>query len=183
MWCDLNPHAPPMDDDHRRAILQFLHNDTRQHHGRDTTNDDDDHDDDPPAAAFHISDGAKFGCDYLLYDGPRQERHAFAGLRILPPMTTGFPVNAYDLAGYVRCLNTAGKLALLATSIVVDDDDDDTTTSHHEETTTTRRRQRRKILFVDLALEKVVATTSRRPKKTMAQRLQNLSKTPKVGKK
>ena len=176
-----------MDDDHRRAILQFLHNDTRQHHGRDTTNDDDDDhdddDDDPPAAAFHISDGAKFGCDYLLYDGPRQERHAFAGLRILPPMTTGFPVNAYDLAGYVRCLNTAGKLALLATSIVVDDDDgDDTTMSHHNEKPTPRQ-QRRKILFVDLALEKVVATTSRRPKKTMAQRLQNLSKTPKVGKK
>jgi hypothetical protein len=79
---------------------------------------------------FHVSCGAKFGSDFLIYDGPREERHAFAGLRILSS-TAGAGVakdggagdtlpplplpTAYSLSGYVRCLNTAGKLALLAT--------------------------------------------------------------------
>jgi len=43
--------------------------------------------------------------------------------------------SAYDLAGYVRGLNTAGKLALLATVIIEKDVD--------------------KVLIVDLALEKI----------------------------
>lgn len=72
--------------------------------------------------ALHISCGAKFGCDLLLYDGPRKDRHAFAGLRLVvsgnTPASTAemsFPVpSPYAVAGYVRCLNTAGKLALLA---------------------------------------------------------------------
>jgi len=58
---------------------------------------------------IHISCGVKFGCDYLLYDGRRHERHAFAGLRVMVD-----EANPYDLAGYVRGLNTAGKLALVA---------------------------------------------------------------------
>jgi hypothetical protein len=72
--------------------------------------------------ALHVSCGAKFGCDLLLYDGPRKDRHAFAGLRLVvlgnTPASTAempFPVpSPYAVAGYVRCLNTAGKLALLA---------------------------------------------------------------------
>jgi len=70
----------------------------------------------------YISCGAKFGCDFLLYDGPRKERHAFAGLRLVTPdegstlQGGSFPIlSAYCIAGYVRCLNTAGKLALFAT--------------------------------------------------------------------
>lgn len=89
---------------------------------------------------LHISCGAKFGCDYLLYDGPREERHAFAGLRIIRSSDEEtFPVpSSYDLAGYVRGLNTAGKLALLATVR--------TNLSGH------------RVAMVDLALEKVRAT-------------------------
>ena len=77
--------------------------------------------------SFHVSCGAKFGSDFLIYDGPRDERHAFAGLRVLqardPSSSTTtttnnqleterlLPIpNAYSLAGYVRCLNTAGKV-------------------------------------------------------------------------
>ena len=80
--------------------------------------------------SFHISCGSKFGCDYLIYDGCRMECHAFAGLRIVcvEPNDNNmirsrddslhdlcFPLpTPYDLSGYVRGLNTAGKLALLA---------------------------------------------------------------------
>ena len=77
---------------------------------------------------LHVSCGVKFGCDYLLYDGPRHERHAFAGLRVLSG-----PCNPYDLAGYVRGLNTAGKLALVA-KVEADG----------------------KVALVDLALEKIL---------------------------
>ncbi|KAL3816849.1 hypothetical protein ACHAXA_005127 [Cyclostephanos tholiformis] len=31
---------------------------------------------------LHIACGAAFGCDFLLYDGRREDRHSFAGLRI-----------------------------------------------------------------------------------------------------
>lgn len=132
------------------AIIQFLYSDTNH---------------------LHISCGAKFGCDYLLYDGPRTERHAFAGLRVLHTHCSDtkddtnkgevqFPFpTAYDLAGYVRCLNTAGKLALLATVI-------------HDDST----QQRCRVLLIDLALVKVAATASRRPRKTMEQRMKNLAK-------
>jgi hypothetical protein len=129
-WCTLRP-GPDQED--AAAIVHLLH------------------------PHVHISCGAKFGAHYLLYDGPRHERHAFAGLRILPSADGPLP-NAYDLAGYVRGLNTAGKLALLATTVVED--------------------RRRCVLFLDLTLEKVAVTTTRRPQKTLAQRLQNLAKRP-----
>jgi hypothetical protein len=115
-------------------------------------------------SGLHIACGAKFGSDYLIYDGPRNERHAFAGLRIFDParqigtssdcLHYEFPLpTAYDLAGYVRGLNTAGKL-------------DGT-----------------RVAVVDLALVKIAVTTSRRSKKTLEQRMKNLAKatTTKVG--
>ena len=99
--------------------------------------------------SFHMSCGAKFGCDYLIYQGSRQEHHAFAGLRVIHqdhhpgecregsmPLPT-----AYDLTGYVRGLNTAGKLALLAT--------------------VSKREETLRVAIVDLALKKVRATTFR----------------------
>ena len=161
------------------AVLEYLHKETD----------------------YHWSCGAKFGADFLLYDGPRSQRHAFGGLRIIlvppppPPTTTttarstnnghldlstattppttaaaaAAPAlaarmpSAYELAAYVRCLNTAGKLALLATVVVVDDDDDRSGTSsgrsdgnpnHAEMTPTTTPRF--KVAFVDVALEKIL---------------------------
>jgi tRNA splicing endonuclease len=111
---------------------------------------------------LHVGCGAKFGSDVLLYDGPRHSRHAFAGLRLVRPDEDA--LRAYDLAGYVRCLNTAGKLALLAT--VVDS---------------------QRVAIIDLALEKVEtedppSVTQRRRRatkraKTLEQRLELLDKT------
>ena len=100
--------------------------------------------------SLEMADGAKFGCDFLLYDGSRKNKHALGGIRIL---TTSFQssdtskdrkVNfqipsAFDLHGYVRALNTAGKLALLAT--VVQNDVDHT---FH-------------VAIIDLALEKILS--------------------------
>jgi len=139
-FTQIGPSAPQSDE---AAVIELLHGGTR----------------------LHISCGAKFGCDYLIYDGPRNERHAFAGLRILrsKPTENHLPLpSAYNLAGYVRCLNTAGKLALLAT--VVQEGDTSGGIKH-------------RVAIVDLALEKIAVTTSRRPKKTMEKRYQNLSKT------
>lgn len=94
---------------------------------------------------LHISCGAKFGCDFLLYDGRRDQRHAFAGLRIIERTSCSqLPLpSPYDLAGYVRCLNTAGKLALLATV-----EEDESGDAH--------------IAFVDLALEKILQQGERK---------------------
>ena len=165
------------------AVLEYLHKETD----------------------YHWSCGAKFGADFLLYDGPRSQRHAFAGLRIMivpPPPTeeaataattsaargtgvndppedtvrttvagaaAGMP-SAYELAAYVRCLNTAGKLALLATVVVVtmDNNDNDQAAGergdhsrenqpppHHEVTPTTTTIHI-KVAFVDVALEKIL---------------------------
>jgi hypothetical protein len=91
------------------------------------------------------------------------------------------PPIPYDLYGYVRCLNTAGKLALLATTILVPDDEDDAMNYTISSKSQERRQQqpllyKKKVLIVDLVLEKIAVTTSRRPKKTMDQRLKNLSK-------
>lgn len=90
---------------------------------------------------LHISCGAKFGSDYLLYDGNRKERHAFAGVRILTTEQYGqkhFPIpTSYNLHGFVRCLNTAGKLALLATVV-------------------TTEGGGKRVVVVDLALEKIL---------------------------
>jgi hypothetical protein len=129
---------------------------------------------------FYVSCGAKFGCDFLLYDGPRDERHAFAGLRICSSSscqrrnntqvvesaseTPELPLpTAYTMAGYVRCLNTAGKLALIATVVR---DRDDTKSLY-------------RICFVDLALEKILsAPTHQRRARTKVRRdvSQNLAK-------
>jgi tRNA splicing endonuclease len=92
---------------------------------------------------LHVSCGAKFGCDFLLYDGRRDQRHAFAGLRVMERSSSQLPLpSTYDLTGYVRCLNTAGKLALLAT--------------------VERGKSGARVAFVDLALEKVVWATSQK---------------------
>lgn len=120
---------------------------------------------------IHASCGAKFGSNYLLYDGRRDERHAFAGLRVettTRPTTTGtvyfdtvlqlhLPIpSPYDLAGYVRGLNTAGKLALLATAV--------------------RSESTRKVhvLFLDIALEKILSAPTHQ--RSYKQRNQNARK-------
>lgn len=92
---------------------------------------------------LHVSCGAKFGCDFLLYDGRRDQRHAFAGLRIIERTSSKLPLpSPYDLTGYVRCLNTAGKLALLATV------EHDESGAH--------------VAIVDLALEKILQQGKRK---------------------
>ena len=93
---------------------------------------------------LHLSCGAVFGCDFLLYDGKRDERHSFAGLRIYSSNDkddeeSQLPIpTAYDLMGFVRSMNTARKIALIAT--VVRSGEDATP----------------RVLIVDLALEKVL---------------------------
>lgn len=101
---------------------------------------------------YYVSCGAKFGSDFLVYDGPREERHAFAGLRVLQAKDEELPIpSAYSLSGYVRCLNTAGKFALLAT--VVKD--------------SSQEMPLYRVAFVDMALEKVLtAPTHKRKSRT-----------------
>jgi hypothetical protein len=103
-----------------------------------------------------MSCGVKFGCDFLCYDGPRHARHAFAGLRVIAP-SDALPT-AYDLAGYTRTLNTAGKIALLATIVSG------------------------RLAIVDLALEQTAFSviTKRRANKTLEHRYQKLAKTTKI---
>lgn len=124
---------------------------------------------------LHVACGSKFGCDLLLYDGSREERHAFAGLRIcsctsadnkaldesaeVVDPTNGLAVSlplpsSYDLAGYVRCLNTAGKLALLAT------------------VTRDRNGTKSRVAIVDLALEKVLSAPTHKKKRRGKKRQQ-----------
>lgn len=113
---------------------------------------------------YYVSCGAKFGCDFLIYDGPREERHAFAGLRILQAKGEDLPIqSAFSLSGFVRCLNTAGKFALLGTVV----------------------RDRKggmpsyRLAFVDIALEKVLtAPTHKKRARTQKRRdiAKNLSK-------
>lgn len=94
---------------------------------------------------LHISSGEIFGCDFLLYDGKREDRHSFAGLRVYTCNkkkndSLVYPIpSAYDMSGFVRSMNTARKLALIAT--VVKDEEEGGTD---------------RILIVDLALEKVL---------------------------
>ena len=102
---------------------------------------------------LYASCGSKFGCDWLIYDGPRQNRHAFAGIRILHANSTPFQASdeatnaelpvpcPFDIAGYVRGLNTAGKLALVAT-VVYPTPKCDTSMP--------------RVAIVDLALEKIL---------------------------
>jgi tRNA splicing endonuclease len=137
---------------------------------------------------FYVSCGAKFGSDFLIYDGPRDERHAFAGMRVLvaniknnnknsgttPSTSKSLPLpTAYSLAGYVRCLNTAGKLAILATIVrdtIVTDDVDDPNNG----------KTLYRIAFVDVALEKILsAPTHKKRFRTNKRRdvTKNLAKT------
>lgn len=130
---------------------------------------------------LHVSCGSKFGCDLLLYDGSREERHAFAGLRVCSNTSAdgaslyakeqvidsdgcskvSLPLpTSYDLAGYVRCLNTAGKLALLATVV--------------------RSEQGGRIVsrvaIVDLALEKILSAPTHKRKKRSGEKRQQVRK-------
>jgi hypothetical protein len=125
---------------------------------------------------YYVSCGAKFGADYLIYDGPRDERHAFAGLKVLSSATTAtsttgagverhdrhgptpvLPIpTAYSLTSFVRCLNTAGKVALLATAVVdVEEAEKDHTTKGNNNNRG-RSRHAYRVVFVDVALEKVL---------------------------
>jgi hypothetical protein len=96
------------------------------------------------APTIEISCGAKFGSDFLIYNGSRNESHAFAGLRIecSESLTNLTIPSAYDLSGFVRGLNTAAKLPLLA-SVILDGD-------------------LHRVAIVDLALEKVSVTGANR---------------------
>lgn len=100
---------------------------------------------------LHISSGEIFGCDFLLYDGKREDRHSFAGLRIYTCDKNDenkFPIpSAYDMTGFVRMMNTARKLALIAT-----------VTKDESEGNTAR------VLIVDLALEKVLTVPTHQKK-------------------
>jgi tRNA splicing endonuclease len=132
--------------------------------------------------SLRISCGAKFGCDYLLYDGHRQDRHAFAGLRVCmyteefntksssncssgiiscykddnDPSNLEFPLlSTFELSGFVRVLNTAGKLALLALVRIEE-------IEHEQMDGGSRSKIQRvcKVSIIDLALEKVLTAPS-----------------------
>ena len=148
---------------------------------------------------YYVSCGAKFGADFLIYDGPREERHAFAGLLVLSnhidhwtttstttsiakttdPLKQKLPLpTAYSLTGYVRCLNTAGKLALIATvmpTVEIDNCEEDSTSSSSEinETTATTYR----VLIVDVALEKVLDAPTHKRKRGGSSASKNQQKT------
>lgn len=143
---------------------------------------------------YYISCGAKFGSDFLVYDGPRDKRHAFAGLRVLSCFTNSMTKKpaktdqvsleeeqikmqsastvelplptAYSLTGFVRCLNTAGKLALLATV---------------DEVTDENEKKRYRVAIVDVALEKVLDVHKRknrgRSKKKKLQKRRDVTQT------
>jgi hypothetical protein len=162
---------------------------------------------------LHVSCGAKFGCDYLLYQGSRNDHHAFAGLRVLVPALSdecgsatttnedGAPNDAngdggtppcsdpvlerlplptpYDMAGYVRGLNTAGKLALLATAVLVGGDDDDADRLSNQEDQGNVTIPTYRVAVVDLALKKVRATTFRGASGTVMPKM--LPKRPAAG--
>ena len=92
-----------------------------------------------------------------MYDGKREDRHSFAGLRIYTCDKRNeckFPVpSAYDLTGFVRTMNTARKLALVAT--VIKDDDEEGTV---------------RVLIVDLALEKILSVETHKKKGNIEKR-------------
>lgn len=68
---------------------------------------------------LHIACGALFGCDFVLYDGKRSERHSFAGLRVYSCRGDGLPTpSPYDMTGYVRAMTSARKMALVATAVI-----------------------------------------------------------------
>lgn len=111
---------------------------------------------------INMSCGASFGCDLLLYDGNRCQRHAFAGLRVLyQPNDMEFPLpTAYNMAGYVRGLNSAGKLALLAFAVPDEPDGESF-----------------RVAIVDLALVKLTTRGNQRTREsTLKRRFENLAK-------
>lgn len=143
---------------------------------------------------YFISCGAKFGSDFLIYDGPRDKRHAFAGLRVLSSSTSSMTTTAspstlvktsllkdaqsnksmsngdvvelplptaYSLTGFVRCLNTAGKLALLATVEELSDTVDMVENEPSEKRFYIEKKVYR-VAFVDVALEKVLDVHKRK---------------------
>ena len=129
---------------------------------------------------LHVSCGAKFGSDFILYDGLREKRHGFAGLRVyalnndahggesdtsnehlnssqvaINFTPSSLPLlSAYDVAGYVRGLNTAGKLALIATVVKKINPITNETIFH--------------VAFVDLALEKILSAHTHKKKRDWA---------------
>jgi len=140
--------------------------------------------------SLHIGCGAKFGSDYLLYDGPREDRHAFAGLRVMHPPSLQrvkkelkknndirklysppvLPIPCpYEMAGFVRGLNTAGKLALVATVI-----------PEFEMVNVKKgdyrcKKGRFKVAFVDLALEKILNAHTHKRKRGQQERRKDIS--------
>jgi hypothetical protein len=135
----------------------------------------------------------------LFYDGSRSDRHAFAGLRIVPISATtatattivnpmectdtsilyqeneheevnkdskaggvvNFPLpTPYDLTGFVRALNTAGKLALIALVMKVEGVAGGSTSDAPTATATgnnvTDKNDEYRVAIVDLVLEKVL---------------------------
>jgi hypothetical protein len=141
-WANMICRPPTSLDSDVSIIFEYLYKDTN----------------------YYVSCGAKFGSDFLVYDGPREERHAFAGLRVLQAKDGELPIpSAYSLSGYVRCLNTAGKFALLATVLK----------GMYKEKPLYR------VAFVDMALEKVLtAPTHKKRSRTQTRRdlTQNLAK-------
>jgi len=62
----------------------------------------------------HVGDGCKFGGDFLCYDGDREERHAFACVRVFDRVEDWPCLSPVDLTGFVRTMNTVGKICILA---------------------------------------------------------------------
>ncbi|GMI33342.1 hypothetical protein TrCOL_g275 [Triparma columacea] len=98
---------------------------------------------------LHVGCGSKFGCDYLVYDGDREVRHAFAGVRVVPE---GGSIEIGDVTGWVRAMNKAGKIAVLC---YVENE--------------RGRRGRRRMGFVDSVLEKreIVKWKGKKKRKVM----------------
>ena len=119
---------------------------------------------------LHIACGAVFGCDFLLYNGKRDATHSFAGLRVYSshnsshtttrsknniteedevlPLQQQLPIpTAYDMTGFTRTMNTARKIALVATVVRETTRD----VSGSDDITVTNR-----VAIVDLTLKKVL---------------------------
>ena len=113
---------------------------------------------------LHIACGAVFGCDFLLYDGKRDATHSFAGLGVYScPIRSKSNITeedevlllqqqlpiptAYDMTGFTRTMNTARKIALVATVVRETTREDEGS----DDITVTNR-----VAIVDLTLKKVL---------------------------
>jgi tRNA splicing endonuclease len=105
---------------------------------------------------LHVGDGSKFGCDYLVYDGDREVRHAFAGVRVVPE---GGSIEIGDVTGWVRAMNKAGKISVLC---YVENE--------------RGRRGRRRMGFVDSVLEKREIVKWKGKKKSKVRGAENVKK-------